>query len=823
MTVQAAIADPFRAGSCDRPLFWGPSLAFLKFSIGAMLAGALIFETALLVFAPDQTARALSVLFLVSVAAVVWYFVARGRVEAAVVSLLSGVWFYVTLSSLFLGGVASTTIIIYPLLILLAGWLVSATAATMIALMTVLVTVAFVLAEAAGLLPAAPPTPPVMRWITQAGVFVISTVLITYVVRSYRHRLDEVRKLGGELAVRTAELQASEADLRRAQAVAQIGSWVHNIAADRARMSAETCRVLGLPENTVGTYSSYIARVHDADRAAVEDAWRNALAGGEPFDCEHRIMVGGAVRWVRQIAQFEFADDGAAQRAIGTIQDVTARKQMEAALRESENRLCAILGATADGILAVDREGRVLLANQRFAELWRVPQALLDSKDDEALLGYAVGQLRDPESFRQKVQALYQSGLESNDTICFKDGRTFERYTSPLMLNDALVGRVWSFRDVTERMHAQRNLELAVEVTGVLLWELDVPSSRFRYDFDMLEKLGVEAGDAPESFQGWCERVHPQDRAVFDERVALALQPGDRAFDMEYRFSSRAGEYQWIHSKGQVVQRDDAGAPLLAVGTTTNVTARKQAEAALAELNAELELRVAQRTAELEAANIELNSFSYAIAHDMRAPVRAINGFSEMVLRDCGAGLDPVSAGHLRRVIAASRHMGELIDDLLNLARLSRQAMRVQEFDLAEMASAAAAALAESQPARTVRFDVHPRMKTRGDLGLLRAVMDNLIGNAWKFTGRADAPHIEVGSRSHEGATCYYVRDNGAGFDMQYAHKLFASFQRLHHADEFEGTGIGLATVRKVIERHGGRVWIESAVNAGTTVYFTLG
>jgi light-regulated signal transduction histidine kinase (bacteriophytochrome) len=203
--------------------------------------------------------------------------------------------------------------------------------------------------------------------------------------------------------------------------------------------------------------------------------------------------------------------------------------------------------------------------------------------------------------------------------------------------------------------------------------------------------------------------------------------------------------------------------------------------------------------------------------------VRAINGFSEMVLRDCGAGLDPASAGHLRRVIAASRHMGELIDDLLNLARLSRQAMRVQEFDLAEMASAAAAALADSQPARTVRVDVQPRMKTRGDPGLLRAVMDNLIGNAWKFTGRADAPRIEVGSRPHEGVTCYSVRDNGAGFDMHYAHKLFAPFQRLHHADEFEGTGIGLATVRKVIERHGGRVWIESAVNAGTTVYFTLG
>ncbi len=823
MTAQTAIANPFDALSCDRPLVWGPSLAFLKFAIGAMFAGALTFEAALFIFAPEQTARALSVLYLVSVAAVAWIFVARGRAGAAVVTLLVGVWTYVTLSSLFLGGVASTTIIIYPLLILLAGWLLSARAATVVAVLTVLVTMAFVLAEAAGLLPAAWPTPPVMRWITQAGVFVISTVLITYVVRSYRNRLDEVRTLGIELAARTAELQASEADLRRAQAVARIGSWVHDIAGNRVRMSAETCRVLGLPEHTIGSYEGYLARVHPADRVAVGDAWQHALSGSVAFDNEHRILVGGEVRWVRQIAQVERAAAGVALRAIGTIQDITARKAMEDALRESEGRLCAILGATADGILAVDCEGRVLLTNRRFAELWRVPQALLDGGDDQALLDFVVSQLLEPEAFIRKVQALYQSDVESHDTICFRDGRVFARYIAPLMRNNVLVGRVWSFRNVTERLRAQRNLELAVEVTGVLLWELDVPSSRFRYDFDMLEKLGVEAGDAPESFQVWCDRVHPQERAAFEQRVALALQPGDRAFDMEYRLSSRAGEYQWMHSKGQVVQRDASGAPLLAVGTTTNVTARKQAEAALAGLNAELERRVAQRTAELEAANVEFNSFSYAIAHDMRAPVRAINGFSERVLQSSAEKLDPVAVGDLRRVIAASRHMGELIDDLLNLARLSRQALRVQEIDLHATAAAAVAALAESQPARAVMVNIEPGMKTRADPGLLRALLDNLIGNAWKFTGKSDAPCIGVGRQRRDGVTCYYVRDNGAGFDMQYAHKLFAPFQRLHHADEFEGTGIGLAAVRKIVERHGGRVWIESNPGAGTTVYFTRG
>ncbi|NBR29616.1 MAG: hypothetical protein EBT83_14580 [Betaproteobacteria bacterium] len=227
--------------------------------------------------------------------------------------------------------------------------------------------------------------------------------------------------------------------------------------------------------------------------------------------------------------------------------------------------------------------------------------------------------------------------------------------------------------------------------------------------------------------------------------------------------------------------------------------------------------------ADLEIANSELNSFSYTIAHDMRAPVRAINGFSEMVLKNNEGRLDAASVGHLKRVVAGSRHMGALIDDLLNLARLSRQEMRRQTFSLSDTAERVAAALAGAQPQRTVAVVIQPQMDANADPGLVRAVLDNLIGNAWKFTGRTAAPKIEIGARDGGGSAVYFVRDNGAGFDMQYAHKLFAPFQRLHHAEEFDGTGIGLATVKKIVQRHGGRVWIESAVGAGTTVYFTLG
>jgi light-regulated signal transduction histidine kinase (bacteriophytochrome) len=194
-----------------------------------------------------------------------------------------------------------------------------------------------------------------------------------------------------------------------------------------------------------------------------------------------------------------------------------------------------------------------------------------------------------------------------------------------------------------------------------------------------------------------------------------------------------------------------------------------------------------------------------------------------MVLQANEGKLDPVSGGHLKRVVAGSRHMGALIDDLLNLARLSRQEMRRQQFNLSETVGSVAASLAAAQPGRSVAIVIQPDLIANADPGLVRAVLDNLIGNAWKFTGKCNAPKIEFGAIVKDGRNAFFVRDNGAGFDMQYAHKLFAPFQRLHHAEEFDGTGIGLATVKKIVQRHGGRVWIDSAVSAGTTVYFTLG
>lgn len=247
-----------------------------------------------------------------------------------------------------------------------------------------------------------------------------------------------------------------------------------------------------------------------------------------------------------------------------------------------------------------------------------------------------------------------------------------------------------------------------------------------------------------------------------------------------------------------------------------DISEQRAAERRIQELNASL----ARQNGELKAINQELEAFSYSVSHDLRAPLRAIDGFSQILLKENAVQLDDKGRDRLGRVRRAAQHMGELIDDLLKLSRVTRAELQVRPVDMSALAAEVMDALRRQTPERAVAVDIAPDLAAEGDAKLLRIALDNLLGNAWKFTGRRADARIEFG---REDGAVFFVRDNGAGFDMAYADKLFGAFQRLHDAGEFPGTGIGLATAQRVIHKHGGRIWAESAPDAGATFRFTLG
>lgn len=264
------------------------------------------------------------------------------------------------------------------------------------------------------------------------------------------------------------------------------------------------------------------------------------------------------------------------------------------------------------------------------------------------------------------------------------------------------------------------------------------------------------------------------------------------------------------------------GRPAAILETNTDIAERKRAEGELRRFSAELEERVIERTVQLESANKELEAFAYSVSHDLRAPLRSMDGFSQVLLNRYSDGLDERGTHYLNHIRDAAQEMGELIDALLQLSRVTRGEMRREQVDLSVLARSIEAGLRKTDVARDVRFIIADGLVTAADTQLLQAALENLLGNAWKYTRKTPRACIEVGVTRPHTIPVYFVRDNGAGFDMAYAGKLFTPFQRLHAAADFEGTGIGLATVQRIIGRHGGRVWAEGAVGQGAVFSFTL-
>ncbi|MDP1761552.1 MAG: ATP-binding protein, partial [Deltaproteobacteria bacterium] len=323
------------------------------------------------------------------------------------------------------------------------------------------------------------------------------------------------------------------------------------------------------------------------------------------------------------------------------------------------------------------------------------------------------------------------------------------------------------------------------------------------------------------------ERIgDPSDRPCYEVLHGFAA-PCKECQALQVLATHEPQEREWVHRGGRTYRAydypfaDSDGSPLV-LELGIDITERKKAEGEVLQLNEELEQRVQRRTAQLEAANQELESFSYSVSHDLRAPLRAIDGFSRILLKDHADRLDAEGQRLLDIIRANTQNMGQLIDDLLAFSRLGRREVKAADLDMGTLVRNVVGELQPTLGDRTVEWDLKPLPATRADRALMHQVWVNLLGNALKFTRLKEAAIIEVGCRPAGDEDIYYVKDNGVGFDMQFAHKLFGVFQRLHRYEEFEGTGVGLALVQRIVQRHGGRVWADGQVNGGACFYFSL-
>jgi PAS domain S-box-containing protein len=437
------------------------------------------------------------------------------------------------------------------------------------------------------------------------------------------------------------------------------------------------------------------------------------------------------------------------------------------------------------------------------------------------------------ERYRADDRMVMETGIPKinyEETQFTADGRITNIRTSKIPLRDTegeIIGMLGTFEDITERKLAEKAL-LESEQKFRSLAESS-PDNIIRYDLAcraiyVNHNLGKTVNSSVSLLIGKVPmEVDPDKAAIlenYQRKLQMVIQTG-QPDEVEIVVPNQSGIPE-IHHVIFVAERnnDDKIVGALAIGR--DITERRQTEEKIRILNQDLEKRVLERTSQFEVANKELESFSYSVSHDLRAPLRGIDGFSQALIDDYRDKLDEKGISYLNRIRVASQRMAQLIDDMLGLSRVSRSEMMIQTVNLSEMFTKIVNDFRETQPERKIRFVIKKGLIVQGDGRLLRLVLENLISNSVKFTSKHSGACIKFGVKKKKGAPVYFISDDGAGFDMNYSQNLFSVFQRLHTANEFPGTGVGLATVQRIIHRHGGRVWAEGEIEKGATFYFTL-
>jgi len=592
-------------------------------------------------------------------------------------------------------------------------------------------------------------------------------------------------------------------------AEAESGTTRTPLAAVRLLAANSACRaLLGVSKELERDFVSVFAP--DA-RAAIDKLLRSSVDRAFCKELDTILVARSGRRFMARLTWDVIEHSAERLRVLLTILDVSAEKELLQRLEQAEARRAVLVESIPDVVFELSRDGFYLsVIGPREA-----PHGI-----SERCLGKHVNEVWPPE--------LARAALEAAAEVAHNGGiRTFEyslrisdaaRWFEARMVAAPHGGTISVVREITDRKRAELKLaeselrfRTMADSAPVMLWMSGTDSLCEFFNAQWLEFTGrtmeQEAGN------GWAEGVHAEDfqrcmHVYLDSFVARL------SFRMEYRLRRADGEYRWILDQG-LPRYGPEGRFAGYIGSCVDITELK-------ELQHELDARVRQRTEQLATAVEELEAFCYSVSHDLRAPLRAIDGFSQALIEEYDAKLDPTGRNYLSLVSQGARRMSRLIDDLLKLSRLGRSALRPGPLNLSELAREVAEQFTMSEPDRQVTWRIEDGIEAVGDASLLRAVLENLLGNAFKFTARSAEPVIRFGCATQGAQSVYFVEDNGVGFDMDYAGTLFGPFRRLHTEAEFAGNGVGLASVQRIIHRHGGRIWAEAEVGKGAKFFWTL-
>ncbi|MFN6484696.1 MULTISPECIES: PAS domain S-box protein [unclassified Nostoc] len=626
-----------------------------------------------------------------------------------------------------------------------------------------------------------------------------------------------------------AALRESNERLNFALQAAELGDWDLDLSNQTAHRSLRHDQIFGydslLPE---WTYNIFLEHVLPEDRPLVDAKFRDALINQDTWNFECRIRrVDGELRWIWARGRIYHNAQGEAVRMLGLIADISDRNQAEAALRESELRFRQMADTAP---ILIWMSGTDTLCNY-FNKPW------LDftgrTLEQEMGNGWAEGV--HPDDF-QRCLDTYTNAFHARKKFqieyrlrCFngKYRWVFDTGVPRFAPSGEFLGYIGSCVDIHDRKLAEEALRdseeryrILTEISPQAIWMGNSDGGISYCNQYWLDYTGLTM---EQTFgYGWIYAIHPDDRdRVF--KTSMEAVANATNYEVEIRFRQVSdGSYRWHIVRG-LPFRDPSGQIVKWVGIASDIHDRKIAEASLQQLNEMLEQRIQERTAQLEAANKELESFSYSVSHDLRAPLRHIAGFIELLQkRNSSTSLDQTSQRYLKIIAETAKQAGILIDELLTFSRMGRTEMRYINLNMEELVQEVKRDLITETQGRIIHWHIESLPEVQGDPSMLRLVLRNLMGNAVKYSQTRNPAEITVGSTDKENEVVFFVQDNGVGFNMQYIHKLFGVFQRLHSDPQFEGTGVGLANVQRIIHRHNGRVWAEAVVDSGATFYFSL-